>query len=128
MIENLISGEYSPLEFKRARWNYTLEQFNLTIDIEALDQLDTLFYKTSIDFITVKESITNLVDDLNKHYELGIVTNGLYDPNQKLFNMGLGELFSNDKVFHAEKLGYRKPDPRIYYKALDYFNKKPSET
>jgi 5'-nucleotidase len=128
LIDKLISGEYNPLEFKRARWKYILELFNLTTDIEALDQLDTLFYKTSMDFITVNKPLSSLVNDLSKYYEMGIVTNGLYDPQQKLINMGLGEVFSNDKVFHAEKLGYRKPDPRIYYKALDYFNKKPSET
>jgi 5'-nucleotidase len=81
-----------------------------------------------MDFITVDRSVLSLVNDLSKCYELGIVTNGLYDPQQKLINMGLGELLNSDKVFHAEQLGYRKPDQRIYSKALDYFNKKPSET
>jgi 5'-nucleotidase len=128
LIEMLISGEYSPSEFKRARWEYTLKQFNLSTDIEALDQLDNLFYKTSMNFITVNERITSLVKDLGENFELGIVTNGLYNPQQKLINMGLGEIFSNDKVFHAEQLGYRKPDSRIYYKALDHFDKEPSET
>ncbi|WP_228116127.1 HAD family hydrolase [Fictibacillus phosphorivorans] len=79
-------------------------------------------------FITVDDAITSLVIDLSRKFELGIVTNGLYDPKQKLFNMGIGEIFSDDKVFHAEQLGYRKPDPRIYYKALEYFNREPSET
>jgi 5'-nucleotidase len=128
MIDKLISGEYNPLEFKRARWKYALQQFNLTTEIEIVDQLDTLFYKTSMDFITVNRSVSSLVNDLSEHYEMGIVTNGLYDPQQKLNNMGLGELLNSDKVFHAEKLGYRKPDPRIYSTALNYFNKKPSET
>lgn len=128
LIEKLISGDYSPSEFKRERWEYALKQFNLSTDTEALDQLDNFFYKTSMDFITVNERITSLVKDLDEDFELGIVTNGLYDPQQKLINMGLGEIFSSDKVFHAEQLGYRKPDPRIYYKALDYFVKEPNET
>ncbi|MCA1054279.1 HAD-IA family hydrolase [Rossellomorea aquimaris] len=128
LIDKLISGEYNTVEFKRARWKYALEQFNLTTDIETLDQLDTLFYKTSMDYITVNKSVLCLLNDLSKEYELGVVTNGLYDPQQKLMNMGLGKRLNSDKVFHAEQLGYRKPDPRIYSKALDYFNKQPSET
>lgn len=127
-IDKLISGEYSPSEFKRVRWEFVLKQLNLTMDMDALDELDNLFYKTSMNFITPNEKITSLVKDLGENFKLGIVTNGLYDPQQKLNNMGLGEIFSNDKVFHAEPLGYRKPDPRIYYKALDYYNHEPSET
>jgi putative hydrolase of the HAD superfamily len=128
LVEKLIVGEYSTLEFKRARWGYALEQFHIKTDRETLDQLDSLFSKTSMDFITVNESLFHLVNDLSKQYELGIVTNGLYQPNQKLSRMGLDGIFTSDKVFHAEQLGYRKPDPRIYSKALDYYNKKPSET
>ncbi len=128
LIEKLISGEYSASEFKRARWEFALRKFDLLIEIERLDELDNLFYKTSMKCITVNEQIKSLVKDLGEHFELGIVTNGLYNPQQKLINMGLGEIFSKEKVFHAEQLGYRKPDPRIYYKALDHFDKKTSET
>ncbi|MBH0168214.1 HAD family hydrolase [Fictibacillus sp. 18YEL24] len=128
LIEKLISNEYSPSAFKRARWEYVLKHFNLSMDMESLDGLDNLFLKTSMDFITVNDAITSLVIDLSRNFELGIVTNGLYDPKQKLVNMGLGEIFSDDKVFHAEQLGYRKPNPNIYLKALEYFDRKPSET
>jgi FMN phosphatase YigB (HAD superfamily) len=128
LIEKLISNEYSPSAFKRARWEYVLKHFNLSMDMESLDGLDNSFHKMSMDFITVNDAITSLVIDLSRNFELGIVTNGLYDPKQKLVNMGLGEIFSDDKVFHAEQLGYRKPNPNIYLKALEYFDRKPSET
>ncbi|MBN3555692.1 HAD-IA family hydrolase [Fictibacillus nanhaiensis] len=128
LIEKLISNEYSPSAFKRARWEYVLKHVNLSMDMEALDSLDNLFYRTSMDFITVDDAITSLVIDLSRNFELGIVTNGLYDPKQKLNNMGLGKIFSDNNVFHAEQLGYRKPNPRIYYKALEYFDREPSET
>lgn len=32
----------------------------------------------------------------------------------KILQMGLSEVFSNDTIFHAEQLGYRKLDPEIY--------------
>ncbi|WP_416728679.1 HAD family hydrolase [Fictibacillus sp. JL2B1089] len=128
LIEKLKSSAYSPSEFKQARWEYALKQFNLSLDIEALDELDTLFYKTGINLITVNEQLTSLVKDLVSAFELGIVTNGLYEPRQKLNKMGLGEMFPEGNVFHAEQLGYRKPNPKIYWKALEYFDRKPSET
>ncbi|MGM0807103.1 MAG: HAD family hydrolase [Bacillota bacterium] len=128
LIEKLKSSEYSPSEFKQARWGYALKQFNLSLDIEALNELDTLFYKTGIKFITVNDQITSLLKDLSSKFDLGIVTNGLYEPRQKLNKMGLGEMFTEGKVFHAEQLGYRKPNPNIYLKALKYFDREPSET
>jgi putative hydrolase of the HAD superfamily len=42
--------------------------------------------------------------------------------------MGLSKVFSDDTIFHAEQLGYRKPDPKIYSVALEHFGKKPKET
>ncbi|MED1864325.1 HAD family hydrolase [Fictibacillus nanhaiensis] len=128
LIDKLISGEYSPSEFKRVRWELVLKQFNLKMDKDALNELDNYFYQTSMNFITPNEEIRSLVKELSENFDLGIVTNGLYDPQQKLINMGLGDIFNNDNVFHAEKLGYRKPDPRIYYYVLDYFKHEPSKT
>ncbi|WP_233147018.1 HAD family hydrolase [Paenibacillus selenitireducens] len=37
-------------------------------------------------------------------------------------------MFSDETIFHAEQLGYRKPDPQIYVVALELFGKKPDET
>lgn len=128
LINKMVSGEISPSEFKRARWKSTLDCFNLKAYIEVTDQLENLFIKKSMEFISVDESVLNLVNDLSKHYEVGIVTNGVYDPRHKIVNMGLGHIFSHNKIFHAEQLGFRKPDARIYHAAIESFNKKPEET
>ncbi|MCC5801238.1 HAD-IA family hydrolase [Rossellomorea vietnamensis] len=128
LIDKLVSGELTTVEFKRERWKSTLDSFDVKADIEEIDQLELLFINRSMNFITVDEYLLNLLNELTKHYEVGIVTNGLYDPQQKIINMGLGEVFSQDKIIHAEPLGIRKPDSRIYTIALEAFNKKPEET
>ncbi|MGM0843156.1 MAG: HAD family hydrolase [Bacillota bacterium] len=128
LIDKLICGEINTFEFKRERWKSAFDYFDVKVNMEAIEQLESLFTNTSMKFITVNEYVLTLMNELNKHYEVGIVTNGLYDPQQKIVNMGLGDIFSHNKIFHAEQLGIRKPDSRIYTIALEAFNKKPEET
>ncbi|MGG3915813.1 HAD family hydrolase [Rossellomorea vietnamensis] len=128
LIDKLVSGELTTFEFKRERWKSALDSFDVKAEIEEIDQLESLFINRSMNFIAVDEYVLNLMNELTKHYEVGIVTNGLYDPQQKIINMGLGDIFSQDKIFHAEPLGFRKPDFRIYTTALEAFNRKPEET
>ena len=128
LIDKLVSGEINTFEFKRERWKNAFDYFDVKVNIEAIEQLEAHFTNTSMKFITVNEYVLNLMNELNKHYEVGIVTNGLYDPQQKIVNMGLGHIFSHNKIFHAEQIGIRKPDSRIYTIALEAFNKKPEET
>lgn len=128
LIDKLVSGEINTFEFKRERWKSALDSFDVKADIEEIGQIESLFINKSMNFITVDEYVLNLMNELNKHYEVGIVTNGLYDPQQKIVKMGLGDIFSQDKIFHAEPLGFRKPDSRIYNIALETFKKKPEET
>ncbi|MDX8342164.1 HAD family hydrolase [Rossellomorea sp. YZS02] len=128
LIDKLVSGELTTFEFKRERWKSALDSFGVKANVEEIDQLESLFLNTSMNYITADESVLNLMNELNKHYEVAIVTNGLYDPHQKILNMGLGDIFSKDKIFHAESLGFRKPDSRMYNVALEAFKKKPEET
>ncbi|MBY6037642.1 HAD family hydrolase [Fictibacillus nanhaiensis] len=120
--------EITPLEFRRARWRHAFSHFDVTPEVELLDELDALFVKTGMSCIEQDPSITHLLFDLTEHYQLGIVTNALYDPRQKIYHMGLSEVFPDETVFDADGLGYRKPDREIYSAALTHFHKTPEET
>jgi putative hydrolase of the HAD superfamily len=128
LLERFKSRELTPTEFKRARWRHAFTHFNLHPNVEVIDQFDTLFFKTSMAYIEINKSVTSLLNELKRHYDVGIVTNGLYDSRMKIRQMGLSEVFSEDTIFHAEHLGYRKPDPEIYIAALKHFGKEPKET
>ncbi|WP_018756895.1 HAD family hydrolase [Paenibacillus terrigena] len=128
ILEPFIRREISPEAFKKARWSHALSYFNVRSDAILIDEIDALFFKTSMDYVCANESISALLKDLKRYYDVGIVTNGLYDPRLKIQQMGLAEVFSDDTIFHAEQLGYRKPDPQIYAVALEHFGKKSDET
>ncbi|HDX9578905.1 TPA: HAD family hydrolase [Bacillus pseudomycoides] len=128
LLERFKNRELTPVEFRRARWKHAFAHFDVLPDVEVIDEIDELFLKTSMSCIGINNSITSLLNELKTHYNLGIVSNGLYDPRLKIFQMGLSEVFGNDTILHAEQLGYRKPDPEIYLMALKRFGKKPGET
>jgi len=127
ILEPFKSRELTPEAFKKARWSHALSFFNVRSDSVFIDEIDALFFKTSMEYVRANESISALLKDLKRDYDVGIVTNGLYDPRLKIQRMGLAEVFSNDTIFHAEQLGYRKPDPQIYAVALEQFGKKSDE-
>ncbi|MFD3445961.1 HAD family hydrolase [Microbacteriaceae bacterium 4G12] len=128
LVEQLKNRELSSVEFRRARWRHAFAYFNMLPDEKLIDEIDTLFLKTSMECIGREDSVISLLEELKIHYDLGIVTNGLYDPQKKISQMGLSKVFNPETIFHAEQLGYRKPNPEIYSVALEHFAKKPKET
>ncbi|MBS4218822.1 HAD family hydrolase [Bacillus sp. FJAT-49711] len=128
LLEKLTRKELTPLEFRRERWRQSFAYFDVVYDIELLDEIDGLFLKISMDYIIENKKLIDLLNDLQAHYQLGIVTNGLYDPRIKIKKMQLSVVFPDDCIFDAEQLGYRKPDQEIYLAALNHFGKEPRET
>ncbi|MEC0308241.1 HAD family hydrolase [Paenibacillus lautus] len=58
---------------------------------------------------------------------LGIITNGTVQVQEgKIRQLGILEYF--DSIVISEEAGVKKPDPRIYMRALDLLNVLPSET
>jgi HAD superfamily hydrolase (TIGR01549 family) len=128
LLDKFISREITPLEFRRARWNQSFAHFSVLTHSELLDEIDELFFKNSLEFIAVNTKITDFLAELKVYYQLGIVTNGLYDARLKIKEMQLSDVFPDETIFDAEQIGFRKPDPEIYLHALEYFGKKPKET
>ncbi|MFG6494934.1 HAD-IA family hydrolase [Fictibacillus sp. UD] len=118
----------TPLNFRRARWRHAFSHFGLTIDDKQIDELDTLFVKTGLLCIEQSPTLITMLHELKAHYELAIVTNALYDPRQKVQQMGLSEVFSPESIFHGEELGLRKPDRELYYAPLEQFDHRPEQT
>lgn len=62
-------------------------------------------------------SAAEMLDELNDHYELHIITNGFDEVQHfKLENCGLDHYF--DVVITSDSAGYKKPDERIFFQAL----------
>ncbi|TMU87484.1 HAD family hydrolase [Bacillus sp. BHET2] len=128
ILERFVNRELSPTEFIRARWLSAFLHFDIKPDIETIDEINDMFIKTGMKCIEEDDSLIRLLEELNEKYELGIVTNALYDPYEKIFQMGLSQIFHKRTIIHAEELGYRKPDKEIFTTALEAFGKKAEET
>lgn len=128
LIEKLKNGEFTPGEFRRARWQHAFSHFDMTPDTEIINGIEELFLHNGFSYINQDPPLIQLLTDLRNHYELGIVTNALYDPRQKVHHMGLSEVFPNETIFCAEELGLRKPELELYHAPLNFFGKKPEET
>jgi HAD superfamily hydrolase (TIGR01549 family) len=128
LLEKFKKREITSQEFRRERWNQSIAYFNVLTDVELLDDLDKLFIKTSMESVTANKKIIDLLVELKSFYQLGIVTNGLYDARVKIKQMQLTHVFPDETIFDADQIGFRKPDPEIYLIAMKYFGKKPQET
>ncbi|RDI36904.1 HAD family hydrolase [Falsibacillus pallidus] len=127
LITRFKNRELSPHEFRRARWKHALSYFEMFPEEEVIDELDGCFLQSGMSCIKENKNLTALLDDLQKHYQLAIVTNALYDPMMKISSLKLSHLFTKDNVFQAEELGYRKPDPELYWAALNHFQNLPEQ-
>lgn len=67
------------------------------------------------------DDVLPCLDVLGGSYRLGVITNG----NSKLDALGLDHYF--DQEFTAERVGFAKPDPRIYAHAAAAVGGSPSE-
>lgn len=128
LIEKLKSREFTPDEFRRARWIYAFSQFDITLNDDALTEIEKQFLQKGLSCITQDPPLILLLKELRNHYKLGIVTNALYDPRQKVSKMGLSNLFPDKTIFSAEELGLRKPDSEFYHAPLTYFEVNPEDT
>ena len=64
---------------------------------------------------------------IDKGYKLGIVTNGnTVSQSRKLRACGVDELIKVSVI--SGSVGVAKPDPKIYYMALEKLNAKPEES
>ncbi|MGR3764494.1 HAD family hydrolase [Rossellomorea sp. NS-SX7] len=128
LINKFKNREMSPFEFRRARWKHAFSCFDIYPDLDTIDEFNENFLTTGMSSIKENEQVTSLMNELQNDYQLGIVTNALYDPIKKISSMNLSNVFQKETIFQAEELGFRKPDPEIYTAALTHFDTPPNQT
>ena len=67
-----------------------------------------------------------LLKKLHSRYKLGIVSNFYGNVSVICDEMGLSKFL--DIIIDSERIGIRKPDPRLFIKAMDALKVKPSNT
>jgi putative hydrolase of the HAD superfamily len=77
---------------------------------------------------TMEKSVPSILRRLKKMYTLGVVSNLAYSPavSRTLARFGVAELF--DAIIVSADVGWRKPSPKIFRKALQTMRISESET
>lgn len=71
--------------------------------------------------VTLFDGVHEVLESLRRDYRLGVITNG----NANLRRVGIEGLF--DFVLHAEAVGFAKPDPHIFFEALQLAGVPPEQ-
>jgi HAD superfamily hydrolase (TIGR01509 family) len=115
-------------QFRNYRLIHALAEFNKEINEAIANDFNNLHKEVSKTFMKANPNLVELLLDLQQKYMLGIVTNGIanwqYD---KLEAMGIRSLFPTGSVIISDEVGFEKPNPEIYYKALEYFRSSPDD-
>jgi putative hydrolase of the HAD superfamily len=111
--------------------NLRLEKTFNALDFDYSERLLSIVNERYIDYLSdfthLFDGTIELLQKLQKRYEMHIITNG-FDSVQyhKMRNSGLQPFFG--KVFTAEQVGYKKPSPEIFEYALAQSGKTAAES
>jgi HAD superfamily hydrolase (TIGR01509 family) len=115
-------------DFRNYRLIHALREFDREINEETADDFNALHKSVSKQFMKASPELLVFLIELKKSYRLGIVTNGTGSwQHDKIEALGIKSLFSDEAVIISEDVGYEKPAPEIYEKALACTNTAPEE-
>ena len=88
--------------------------------------LDACYSETQKNWRLDPQAIPTLAELSRRGYRMGCISNAAYAPDvyQLLEKNGLRDFFEG--IWISAEVGFRKPNPVIFYKALDFFDIAPS--
>lgn len=115
--ENKISQK----ELRHQRLIKSFQAIDYAYDQQNIDSISDQYLLHLSTFSNLFEGAISLLEELQNHYNLHVITNGFeVVQHHKVNNSGLSSYFKN--IFTAEKVGYKKPHPLIFEYALDHSN------
>ena len=114
------NGKIEKVYIQQYRFPQVLRKLKVFIDNEPSELSDYFVSNCSIKPGLMPHTLTAL-NYLKEKYPLAIITNGFPEAQHpKMKSSGLDKYF--DKVIISELAGWRKPQPEIYYHALEEMN------
>ena len=121
--EDKISQE----ELRSLRLIKTFQAIDFDFDPIKIDLISDLYILNLSSFSNLFEGAISLLKELQVRYQLHVITNGFeVVQHHKINNSGLNSYF--EKIFTAEKVGYKKPHPIIFKHALNQTNTLPKNS
>ncbi|MBU9712255.1 HAD family hydrolase [Evansella tamaricis] len=114
--KGLEERRFTKEEYRRARFNETMETLNLPSGMAYADQFHTIYFNVVDEFCEAYPGLPDLFSFLTESkVKLGIVTNGMGDTQyNKLKQIGAEKWIPKKNVIVSEEVGIAKPDKEIF--------------
>lgn len=117
-------GKVSREQLQRNRFEKTLSQLDL--DTSRYDEVGTFYMQCYRNHWRWTEGADEAYRQVQKHYPVGILTNGFAETQQK--KLEEFDLYrSTDQIVISEKVGALKPDPQVFEYATNLAEVEPHE-
>ncbi|MBJ6362819.1 HAD family hydrolase [Paenibacillus sp. GCM10012307] len=127
--ENWLDGTIDAREFRNLRYIHTLADFNINVGVVESMAFEQWFRTIRAAYIPRDTMLVEQLANWAKRYKIGILTNGTAeDQYDKLWRMGLDQLFAEGNVFVSDEIGFAKPNKEAYLHAASAMNCLPEET
>jgi len=118
-------GQINKDKLRNSRFYLTLKYFGI-IDRNLSSLVNKQYLEICPNKNNLFQGTIEILDYLYSKYSLNILTNGFYETQiRKLSNCNLDKYFQN--IFSSEKIGYNKPDRRIFAHAINSLNAKKNQ-
>jgi len=119
-------GRIKKYQLRHERFRMLLKDYGVK-DRELAGEISRYYLNTSPAKTSLVPHTIKLLEYLAPHYSLYIISNGFYDVQlTKMKNSGISRYFK--KLFTSDRIGYSKPDSRIFDYAVKSVNAKKAES
>ncbi|MCK5637766.1 MAG: YjjG family noncanonical pyrimidine nucleotidase [Flavobacteriaceae bacterium] len=117
----------SKIELRYARLREAFDALKFKADDNLIHTLSEEYIDYLADYNTLFEGALDVLNYLQNKYKMHIITNGFEEvQHRKLKNSNLLPFF--DQIITSEKVGVKKPNPKIFQYALEASDAKSNES
>jgi len=117
------SGRIRKSELKNERFRLLLKDFNIKDNGNLVMEVSNYYMNIAPAKTSLITNAINILKYLSATYQLYIVTNGFYDVQlTKMVNSGISPYIR--KLFTSDRIGYAKPDSRMFEYVIKSVNAK----
>lgn len=110
------SGEVTGDEYRRQRFNETMNKIHLPFSNEIADQFHRDYYQIVDEYCVPFEGVYDFMETI-EYYQLktGIITNGTADTQyKKIAKIGVNKWIEPSQIYVSEEVGFAKPNKEIF--------------
>ena len=114
-------------DLRYARLRESFDALNFHINDDLIHILSEQYIEHLSEYNALFNGTIEILNYLQPKYQMHIITNGFHEvQNRKMKNSKILPYFEH--IISSEKVGYKKPNPKIFHYALNLANAKPEES